>query len=243
VGGWSAGLCVAPAGAGRRLSAAGRSGQPASGRGRREAATWPAGEAGSPGGRLSLLPGQAPARAGGREGRGAAGPAGGRRPRMGREAGRPLGGRWGPRWCRPGGRSMTTFMKVSKYLSGRRLRIGDRPQTYGQTHAAQGPGWGPRGRPGGPQGARRAPRESGGRGGGPAAPGRHCVGDCYATRHFQEWSVRVYSARRTVHSECTLPPTLAGLHLHAASSTWDGPSTPTGHRRKSRNNQSWTKEV
>ena len=33
---------------------------------------------------------------------------------------------------------MTKFMKVSKYLSGRRLRIGGWAPTYGQTHAAGG---------------------------------------------------------------------------------------------------------
>ena len=57
---------------------------------------------------------------------------------------------------RPLGGCVTKFMKVSKYLSGRRLRIGGCPPTYGQTHAAGGPlttVWGPSGActgPGGP---------------------------------------------------------------------------------------------
>ena len=36
----------------------------------------------------------------------------------------------------PLGGGVTKFMKVSKYLSGRRLRIGGWRPTYGQTHAA-----------------------------------------------------------------------------------------------------------
>ena len=96
---------------------------------------------------------------------------------------------------RPLGGSVTKFMKVSKYLSGRRLRIGGWPPTYGQTHAAGGPlttPWGPSGgctRPGGPVGWFGGPEDVRGA---PGGCGRGltgfggprwaevCVGDCQA---------------------------------------------------------------
>ena len=86
-------------------------------------------------------------------------------------------------------------MKVSKYLSGRRLRIGGWPPTYGQTHAAGGPlttVWGSSGACtglGGPIAWFGGPEEvSGWRGGSgrgwtgfgcPRWP-EVCVGDCQA---------------------------------------------------------------
>ena len=45
-------------------------------------------------------------------------------------------GRSGEAIEQPLGGGVTKFMKVSKYLSGRRLRIGGWRPTYGQTHAA-----------------------------------------------------------------------------------------------------------